>query len=108
MAQKATIYKVELSVSDMDRYYYEIHKLTVAKHLSANMSNQTVSLRGGSVQQDFYNKQWEEIVKNQMAILITAMLLLVVQSAYAQGSEVFNLSNIYSVSVSLAEGAKDG
>jgi len=39
MAQKATIYKVELSVSDMDRYYYEIHKLTVAKHLSANMSN---------------------------------------------------------------------
>ena len=56
MAQKATIYKVELSVSDMDRYCYEIHKLTVAKHLSANISNQTVSLRGGSVQQDFYNK----------------------------------------------------
>ena len=39
MAQQATIYKVELSISDMDRYYYEIHKLTVAKHLSANMSN---------------------------------------------------------------------
>ena len=52
MAQKATIYKVELSVSDMGRYYYEIHKLTVAKHLSANMSNQTISLRGASVQQD--------------------------------------------------------
>ena len=34
MAQKATIYKVELSVSDMDRYYYETHKLTVAKHPS--------------------------------------------------------------------------
>ncbi|WP_406649240.1 YaeQ family protein [Aliisedimentitalea scapharcae] len=34
MAQKATIYKVELSVSDMDRHYYEIHKLTVAKHPS--------------------------------------------------------------------------
>jgi uncharacterized protein YaeQ len=31
MAQKATIYKVELSVSDMDRHYYETHKLTVAK-----------------------------------------------------------------------------
>ncbi|WP_282157529.1 YaeQ family protein [Shimia thalassica] len=34
MALKATIYKVELSVSDMDRHYYETHKLTVAKHPS--------------------------------------------------------------------------
>lgn len=34
MAQKATIYKVELSVSNMDRHYYEAHKLTVAKHPS--------------------------------------------------------------------------
>jgi uncharacterized protein YaeQ len=34
MAQKATIYKVELSVSDMDRHYYETHKLIVAKHPS--------------------------------------------------------------------------
>ncbi|MDA9207293.1 YaeQ family protein [Octadecabacter sp.] len=34
MAQKAIIYKVELSVSDMDRHYYETHKLTVAKHPS--------------------------------------------------------------------------
>ena len=34
MAQKATIYKVELSVSDMDRSYYETHNLTVAKHPS--------------------------------------------------------------------------
>lgn len=34
MAQKATIYKVELSVSNMDRHYYETHKLTVAKHPS--------------------------------------------------------------------------
>ena len=34
MAQKATIYKVELAVSDMDRHYYETHKLTVAKHPS--------------------------------------------------------------------------
>ena len=43
-----------------------------------------------------------------MAILITLMLLFVVQSAYAWGSEVFNLSNIYSVSGTLAEGTKDG
>lgn len=34
MAQRSTIYKVELSVSDMDRHYYETHKLTVAKHPS--------------------------------------------------------------------------
>jgi len=34
MALKSTIYKVELSVSDMDRHYYETHKLTVAKHPS--------------------------------------------------------------------------
>lgn len=34
MAQNATIYKVELSVSDMDRHYYETYKLTVAKHPS--------------------------------------------------------------------------
>lgn len=34
MAQNATIYKIELSVSDMDRHYYETHKLTAAKHPS--------------------------------------------------------------------------
>jgi len=34
MAQNATIYKIELSVFDMDRHYYEVHKLTVAKHPS--------------------------------------------------------------------------
>jgi len=34
MAQNSTIYKVEISVSDMDRHYYETHKLTVAKHPS--------------------------------------------------------------------------
>ncbi|MFS4580394.1 YaeQ family protein [Phaeobacter sp. C3_T13_0] len=34
MAQKATIHKAELTVSDMDRHYYETHKLTVAKHPS--------------------------------------------------------------------------
>ena len=34
MAQKSTIYKVELSVCDMDRHYYETHKLTTAKHPS--------------------------------------------------------------------------
>ena len=34
MAQHATIYKVKLSVSNMDRHYYEAHNLTIAKHPS--------------------------------------------------------------------------
>jgi uncharacterized protein YaeQ len=34
MAQNSTIYKVDLSISDMDRHYYADHKLTVAKHPS--------------------------------------------------------------------------
>lgn len=34
MAAKATVYKVELSVSDMDRHYYATHALTLAMHPS--------------------------------------------------------------------------
>ena len=34
MAQQATIYKVKLSISNMDRHYYEAHNLTIAKHPS--------------------------------------------------------------------------
>jgi uncharacterized protein YaeQ len=34
MAQNATIYKVDLSIADMDRHYYETHKLTIARHPS--------------------------------------------------------------------------
>lgn len=44
MAQNATIYKVELSVSDMDRHYYETHKLTVAKHPSETDERMMVRL----------------------------------------------------------------
>jgi len=32
MALKATIYKAELQVSDMDRQYYATHALTLAQH----------------------------------------------------------------------------
>ena len=46
MAQNATIYKVELSVSDMDRHYYETHKLTVAKHPSETDERLMVRLVG--------------------------------------------------------------
>lgn len=34
MALTATVYKVELQVSDMDRHYYATHALTVARHPS--------------------------------------------------------------------------
>ena len=34
MAVKATIFKVELQVSDMDRNYYQTHALTLAQHPS--------------------------------------------------------------------------
>ncbi len=34
MAKSATIYKVELQVSDLDRHYYHTHALTVAQHPS--------------------------------------------------------------------------
>ena len=34
MALKATIFKVELSIADMDRHYYADHHLTIARHPS--------------------------------------------------------------------------
>ena len=34
MALKATVYKVELQISDMDRHYYGTHALTLALHPS--------------------------------------------------------------------------
>ena len=34
MAAKATVYKAELQVSDMDRHYYATHALTLAQHPS--------------------------------------------------------------------------
>jgi uncharacterized protein YaeQ len=34
MALKATIYKADLQVSDMDRHYYGSHSLTIARHPS--------------------------------------------------------------------------
>lgn len=34
MAVKATIFKAELQISDMDRHYYQAHSLTLAQHPS--------------------------------------------------------------------------
>ena len=34
MALKATIYKADLQIADMDRHYYQTHSLTIARHPS--------------------------------------------------------------------------
>ncbi len=34
MALKSTVYKAELEIVDLDRHYYETHKLTLARHPS--------------------------------------------------------------------------
>ena len=44
MALKATIYKVDLSLADMDRAYYADHALTVARHPSENDQRMMVRL----------------------------------------------------------------
>lgn len=36
MALKATVFKCELNISDMDRHYYHNHSLTIARHPSEN------------------------------------------------------------------------
>jgi uncharacterized protein YaeQ len=36
MAIKATIFKVDLSISDLDKHYYADHQLTIARHPSEN------------------------------------------------------------------------
>ena len=36
MALKATIYKADLQIADMDRHYYADHTLTIARHPSEN------------------------------------------------------------------------
>ncbi len=36
MALKATIFKADVSISDMDRHYYQDHHLTIARHPSEN------------------------------------------------------------------------
>jgi uncharacterized protein YaeQ len=44
MALKATIFKAELHVSDMDRNYYHDHSLTIARHPSENDERMMVRL----------------------------------------------------------------
>jgi uncharacterized protein YaeQ len=44
MALKATIFKVELNISDMDRHYYGDHTLTIARHPSETDERMMVRL----------------------------------------------------------------
>ena len=44
MALKATIFKAELDVSDMDRHYYASHALTLARHASETDERMMVRL----------------------------------------------------------------
>jgi len=44
MATKATIFKAELQITDMDRHYYHDHSLVVARHPSENDERMMVRL----------------------------------------------------------------
>ena len=44
MALKATVFKAELSISDMDRHYYQEHQLTLAQHPSETDERMMVRL----------------------------------------------------------------
>lgn len=44
MALRATVFKVELGVSDLDRHYYQTHSLTLARHPSETDERMMVRL----------------------------------------------------------------
>ncbi len=44
MALKATIFKANLQISDMDRHYYQAHDLTIARHPSESDARMMVRL----------------------------------------------------------------
>lgn len=44
MALKATVFKVQLQIADMDRHYYADHSLTLAQHPSENNARMMVRL----------------------------------------------------------------
>jgi len=50
MALKATIFKVSVAISDMDRHYYQTHRLTLAQHPSETKERMMVRLVGWILQ----------------------------------------------------------
>ncbi|MEP6510072.1 MAG: YaeQ family protein [Dokdonella sp.] len=52
MAPKATVYKAELQISDMDRHYYATHMLTLAQHPSETEERLMVRLAAFALHAD--------------------------------------------------------
>ncbi len=52
MALKATIYKADLQIADMDRHYYQDHGLTIARHPSETDERMMVRLLAFAVHAD--------------------------------------------------------
>ena len=52
MALGATIYKIDLHVSDTDRHYYATHALTIARHSSETLERMMVRLLAFAMQAD--------------------------------------------------------
>jgi uncharacterized protein YaeQ len=44
MATRATIFKADLKIADMDRHYYQDHSLTIARHPSETDERMMVRL----------------------------------------------------------------
>ena len=44
MALKATVYKADLQISDMDKHYYQNHALTIAQHPSETLERMMIRL----------------------------------------------------------------
>jgi len=44
MALKATVYKADLQISDMDKHYYHNHALTIAQHPSETLERMMIRL----------------------------------------------------------------
>ena len=53
MALKATIFKAELQIADMDRHYYQEHALTIARHPSE--TDERMMIHIGDLQLGFEN-----------------------------------------------------
>ncbi|UYM16022.1 YaeQ family protein [Endozoicomonas euniceicola] len=52
MALKATIFKAELQIADLDRHYYQTHNLTIARHPSETDERMMVRLLAFALQAD--------------------------------------------------------
>src|SRR3954471_17065033 len=52
MALKATIYKAELQIADMDRNYYQTHLLTLARHPSETDERMMIRLLAFAIHAD--------------------------------------------------------